>query len=761
MKKCGLCSYVKSLSKGCDLFACIVSAVLITLSMYLIEISGAFSVFVDFKISETWPALVPALIGVLVLAGVIAKGANSKTICATDSVAVIGATLSVTTLVYALTSIGTDGFATKIVAFAIIAVLTVALLLLRVKFVDGSVAKSNQEELVANATFVSYFKCFVKKYAIVAVIFSVAMILGITYVEKSNFVKELFNEQNIAVSACLLLAISLVYVIFFIERNRDKDIDFNDVLVFVGLCLGVTFGVYTFILPASTKLLTGSFAIFFIIVSILLFAILIKNTHVDTKDEVAKYKQAKSGVKTYFTAFKNHVNLASVIAVSLIIASVISTMLLSGAVGSFIKMFDLDNDKAFLITIIATCIFAFALMFVDVALHRIETMDVVMVATAIVSLIGLVVDQLVMKQAYIFGGLFFTVLLVLSMIFIATRIFFVKLLPEVETACVCECKCACEEAEVKVEVEIEKAPCQEVQVAEETVATVEPVLSVVEEEIAIKQKRVNVKKSFEIYLRTGDDQLKENYSAIKNELSSYGIHARMTKARENFSKKGLSMSKVNPEKNSRLQAKLLIRGKFLKLYINVDPTSIDAKYFRIKDVSDKMPDQATYIKVRSKLSLKRALELIALLAEKEGFAKKKKFEKVDYKNQYTDENLSYMQKLGYDYMVKNSVTYDEVLGYKPEWAERAVKNATVEKADRYIYDEITLDDIAKEYNDGDVVDLESLRLKGIIKINCNYLTVKASKKLSKKLFIEAHAIDLVTAQMVIIAGGEVTRLIIG
>ena len=392
-------------------------------------------------------------------------------------------------------------------------------------------------------------------------------------------------------------------------------------------------------------------------------------------------------------------------------------------------------------------------------------MDGVMVSTAIVSLVGLVVDQLVMKQPYMYGGLFFTVLLVLSVVFICLRVFFVKYLPHMEVQKVTEC--ACEDALITV---AESAKDSAIEVAEETVSsqTVEAVeeiattsaeLTTIEEETTVKQKRVNVKKSFEIYLRTGDDQLKENYSLIKNEFLSYGVHARMTKSRENFSKKGLSMSKEKPEKNVRLQAKLLIRGKFLKLYLNVDPSSIDAKYFRTKDVSSKMPDQPTFIKVRSKLSVKRALELIQLLAKNEGFAKKKKFVSVDYKNEYKDDNLSYMQKLGYDYMVKDSVTYQEVLGYKPEWAERAIKNQTVDKAERYIYDEISLDDIAKEYNDGDVVDLESLRLKGIIKINCNHLTIKSSEKLSKKLFVEAHTIDLITAQMIIIAGGEVTRLI--
>jgi ribosomal protein L15 len=453
------------------------------------------------------------------------------------------------------------------------------------------------------------------------------------------------------------------------------------------------------------------------------------------------------GQSEYFKSLKNHVNLVVLIAVSLIIASVFATLLLTNMASILINGLKLANRREFTYAVFAVAVFVFALAYTDVTLHRAETIDLIMVATFITSIFALIIDQLVMKQSFVVGGLMFTVVAVISLAFIILRTRFVKVLHQADV----------EELVVQAPVEFNEQPA--VVAEEETVATQSPELVVEEEETPVKLKRVNVKKSFEIYLRTGDEQLKDNYSQIKNELLSYGIHSRFTQMRENFSKKGLSMSKVKPEKNLRLQAKLLIRGKFLKLYLNVDPSIIDAKYFRTKDVSLKMPDQPTYIKVRSKLSLKRALELIQLLAEKEGFKKKKKFEPVDYKAQLTDENLSYMQKLGYDYMVKDSVTYQEVLQYREDWVERVIKTKIIPDAERYIYDEISLKNIEKEYNDGDVVDLESLRAKTLIKINCNHLTVTSSETLSKKLYINANVIDNKTAQMIIIAGGEVTRLV--
>ena len=157
--------------------------------------------------------------------------------------------------------------------------------------------------------------------------------------------------------------------------------------------------------------------------------------------------------------------------------------------------------------------------------------------------------------------------------------------------------------------------------------------------------------------------------------------------------------------------------------------------------------------------MKRALELIDMLAEKEGFTKKKKFEPVDYTKVYTDENLSYMEKLGFDYIVKNSVTLYEVKGYNPEFADKVVKTLIVDKPDRYIYDEVSLDAICDNFAEGEVADLEAMRAKGLIKINANKVTVVASPKLSKKLTIVASEIEPNAIMMVAIAGGEVTQLV--
>ena len=740
-------AYLKGVCKSCNLVACFVFAILVGALICLGEYSGAFEKLANLKIDRLLFIIIPASLGVIALTCAVVKSALKKEIGLADFVAVMGVALSLVLLALSLTSIGSATFLGKIIAFAVAVVVTVIIYLLRVKFCDGTVKLNYDDVPPANSTVKTYYKAFFKKYLIYTIVFAIISVAGLILMDKANFITTLLTKKNAQLTYSVIALIAVLFLTLYVARIKDRDINFVDVLLFIMIIASIAMLVISLFLENRSRLLASVFGGAILIVSIVLSLIASKNTHIETKAEKDDYAQAKVGFKTYFKSLKNHVNLVVLIAVSLIIASVFATLLLTNTVSILINGLKLANRREFTYAVFAVAVFVFALAYTDVTLHRAETIDLIMVVTFITSIFALIIDQLVMKQSFVVGGLMFTVVAVISLAFIILRTRFVKVLYQSEV----------EELVVQAPIEFNEQPA--VVAEEETVATQSPELVVEEEETPVKLKRVNVKKSFEIYLRTGDEQLKDNYSQIKNELLSYGIHSRFTRMRENFSKKGLSMSKVKPEKNLRLQAKLLIRGKFLKLYLNVDPSIIDAKYFRTKDVSLKMPDQPTYIKVRSKLSLKRALELIQLLAEKEGFKKKKKFEPVDYKAQFTDENLSYMQKLGYDYMVKDSVTYQEVLQYREDWVERVIKTKIIPDAERYIYDEISLKHIEKEYNDGDVVDLESLRAKNLIKINCNHLTVTSSETLSKKLYISANVIDNKTAQMVIIAGGEVTRLV--
>ena len=201
---------------------------------------------------------------------------------------------------------------------------------------------------------------------------------------------------------------------------------------------------------------------------------------------------------------------------------------------------------------------------------------------------------------------------------------------------------------------------------------------------------------------------------------------------------------------------------------------------RQKDVSEKYPDQPTFIKVRSNLSVRNALELIDLLAIEQGFVVandkkgltvtevaeklKEKHFYTNYAELYTDDDLTYMQKAGYEHVVQKYysngvVKLEDVKHFHRDFAEKLVVSKLIDDPHRYIYDEVTLAQIEQAFDDGAIVTLETMRNVGIIKKNANFVTVKASETLSKKLILEANVIDPCAVSMIFIAGGIATRIV--
>lgn len=726
---------------------------------------------------------------------------GSKTVCITESF--IGLTIALCIGFTYLAFTSSIGLVTCIIIAAISLALAVLSIIIRAKKYDAN-AKVNT--LKSNAAFTTYYKSLFKKYGVVSVILAVLAVAAMILLERADVVGYIINGNSIKVVAIVsLVSIAVLFLMMVVARLKSKEIGIVDVAAFT--CLGGSIGLIPVAFMVGDVFRTLAFIILAValVVVIVLTVLLIKNTHIYTDDEENAIEYGKNGIIAYFKSLFKKANFFALLGVSVIITAAVVFAEGINFIDLLINALNLESGTV--LTVIAITLMAFVALLViaDVKNHRINGMDSALLVLTLASIFVSVCDFTILgvelsTEVYIaLSGA------VIGIALIITRSVFVKILDEkVETVSEIATEKEVEEVSNEVVTAVEEA-VEDVETveqiddnAEESVQVVdetstqneqqseiaaqeeivnEPIETVVEEsaveeaveeneelaatEEPVKLKRVNSKKTLEIYLRTGDDQLKENYSALKNAFYVYGVHSRLTKTRENFSKKGVSMSKVNPEKALHLQAKLLVRGKFVKLFINLDPTTLDAKYFRHSDASKKSPDQPTLLKIRSKLSLKRAIELIDKLAEQEGYTKKKKFVPVDYKAELSDENLTYMQKLGFDYMVKDSVTYDEVKVYNDEFAKKLLKTEVIAKPERYIYDEITLEAIADNFESDEVADLEAMRVKGLIKINANSVTVKPSATLSKKLIVVANVIDPKAAEMIAIAGGESTQLVEG
>ncbi len=135
---------------------------------------------------------------------------------------------------------------------------------------------------------------------------------------------------------------------------------------------------------------------------------------------------------------------------------------------------------------------------------------------------------------------------------------------------------------------------------EETVVTEEvpPVVTVDESKI--------VRIPFQERIVSADADMKENYNVLKNTILSYGVKSRVSNSGDTF------------RLHRKTYIKITIAGKSLKLYYALDPRDYAESTIPVQDASDIAIYQEIPLvfKVRSPLSLRRAIILISELMEK-------------------------------------------------------------------------------------------------------------------------------------------------
>lgn len=180
--------------------------------------------------------------------------------------------------------------------------------------------------------------------------------------------------------------------------------------------------------------------------------------------------------------------------------------------------------------------------------------------------------------------------------------------PDAEEEPVAEEQPAAEESEPAAEAEPEPAPADEPAsepvpepVPEEQPAPAEPVRTVYVSEDGWFV-RVRYDKSFEAKLIQGDDALKRRYSELKQELLSYKkVSARRSWQHEAFR---LGRGPV---------AKLVVRGKTLRLYLALDPAPYEGSKFLVEDASEHAKFEKTPLlyRIKNDRRCRYAKELIA------------------------------------------------------------------------------------------------------------------------------------------------------
>ena len=128
-------------------------------------------------------------------------------------------------------------------------------------------------------------------------------------------------------------------------------------------------------------------------------------------------------------------------------------------------------------------------------------------------------------------------------------------------------------------------------------------------------------RDFEDRLYEADPVLLQMYSDLKNEFLSYRkVHTRVSKTNDAFRFEGT------------LVGKMIVSGTGLKVYLALDPLSVDSAIYHQRDASGKKKFVETplEVKVKSPLSFRKAKQLIALAMEKTGTVKKTRYTPIDW-----------------------------------------------------------------------------------------------------------------------------------
>ncbi len=145
------------------------------------------------------------------------------------------------------------------------------------------------------------------------------------------------------------------------------------------------------------------------------------------------------------------------------------------------------------------------------------------------------------------------------------------------------------------------------------------------------------KVSYKAKMCMAGDATKKYYSAIKNALLGY----KKVKSTISWGGERFNAGRTN-------LAKIVIRGKTLTMYLNLDAAAYPVTRFHQVDVSDKKAyaTMGMKIKVKSDLGLKRALELIGELASKNELVVNKKYEAVDFAQEFCAKTDAVLVKEG-------------------------------------------------------------------------------------------------------------------
>ena len=252
-------------------------------------------------------------------------------------------------------------------------------------------------------------------------------------------------------------------------------------------------------------------------------------------------------------------------------------------------------------------------------------------------------------------------------------------------------------------------------------------------------------------LRYGSDVNKTIYEELVNHLLTYkNVSRSLTNRADNFKHKGA------------LVAKITLTGKTIKLFLPLDPEQYEYdKYHQLITEKKGYEEVPFTLKVKSNRGLKYAKELIDETMVQKQVDKKKKTEHKSFKELILLQKGSLLIKAKKTDKLRSRVDSQDANAQLTD-AEALelirVKNVPyVDEVKKTAF--VGLDKIQDLYNDCDMVNIKTLRKRGLVKEEHNRVKIIGGGTLTKSLKVYADEYSLTAVKMIVLLGGKVVKLV--
>ena len=251
-------------------------------------------------------------------------------------------------------------------------------------------------------------------------------------------------------------------------------------------------------------------------------------------------------------------------------------------------------------------------------------------------------------------------------------------------------------------------------------------------------------------LKVASDRTQQYYSDLRNELRCYkALKFKSNNTGDTYSYKGKVVFKVT------------IFPKALKVYYALRPQDFDIKKYHHKNVKDikRYETIPLLLRVGSDRGYKYSLELLASLAKKLKIAKTKA-KAFDYMPDFNTTSKALLVENGGEELLRASCTKDHSNVISDSLAKKCMMLRVRKpiEGEKNIA-EISIGELSAAFKTSYKIDLDLLKKVGLAKKDTNYLKVTAMNNCYKAITITADEFEPEVIRMVVVTGGNITKLV--